>query len=138
MRKITVLSVLMIITLLITQLSSFAFAAPPEDNPGQGPPTLEKMVFVHYRADFAPGKPAGTPVKPSKTPQLYVYDKIHWPSGTTVYWYYNPANSPVESAVAIENSFEVWDSYGEKIDFIELTQLISFPCSRLGFIGNHR
>ena len=122
MRKITVLSVLMIITLLITQLSAFAFAAPPVDNPGNGPPTLEKMVFVHYRSDFAPGKPIGTPSKPSKTPELYVYDKIHWPlsdAAAGIIWYYNNANSPLgTNSGAIKYSFAAWDSVGNAtIDF---------------------
>lgn len=119
MKKSAVLAVFILITLLITQFASFAFAAPPED---KGPPTLEKMVFVHYRGDVAPGKPVGTPVKPDKTTQLYVYNKIHWPYTTAaagIVWYYNPSNSPAgDCEQAMIASFEEWDSVvGANIEF---------------------
>lgn len=127
MKKLTVLSTVAAVILLLTQTVSFAFAAPPTNEQDKGPPTLEKMVFVHYRADFAPGKPSGLPVKPDKikTSDLYSYSKFHWLYSTAeegIEWYYNPGNMSLKYEDAVIESFATWDSVEEaNIKFIYKT-----------------
>lgn len=122
MKKLGFLGTLIAIAVLLTQVASFAFAAPPNNEQDKGPPTLEKMVFVHYRVDFAPGKPEGSPgvgpAKPdkNKTLELYEYSKFHWLYTTAsegIKWYYNTGNMPSDYEQAVIESFAAWDSIGE-------------------------
>jgi len=99
-------------------------AAPPRNTPGNGPPTLEKMVFVNYPKNVAPGKPTGSPGgKPDKNQStaLYSYTKVHWPydaAAAGIDWYYNPTNAPGTFLGAIQDSFNTWDTAGGAgIDF---------------------
>lgn len=114
MKKITLLLVLALATFLLA-LTLPATAAPPNDNPGKGPPELGEIVFIHYAKDFAPGKPAGKPDKPGKPdkePEFYSYSGIHWAkSDVPVHYSINLADSRVADQLALEginSSFDTW------------------------------
>ncbi|MFC1993031.1 hypothetical protein ACFLV3_04405 [Chloroflexota bacterium] len=117
MKKIKWFACLVIPVLLLSLVAPVA-AAPPADNPGKGPPELEKVVFIHYGKNFAPGKPSGTPGKgpdsKEKTDELYSYSRVHWTDADIpVYYWINPANSPVANADAITGitaAFQTWEN----------------------------
>lgn len=120
------LFVLLFLTAILFISALPVAAAPPADNPGKGPPELDRVVFIHYGKDFAPGKPSGTPGKgpgnKDKGNDLYSYSGIHWvdsdiiPDG--VPYYYNPANEPGNFSSAIQASFQTWENDPESyIDF---------------------
>lgn len=119
--------------------------AGPADNPGQGPPQLEKKVFVHYPKDYFPGK-GGIPAKPPKPPKptrtptptptitptptptpppsggacsdsYYKLDNMRWPSGTTVQYEVNLAGSGggPSFGTAIQESFNTWNSARDNV-----------------------
>ena len=104
----------LVITALLLSLAVPVAAAPPADNPGKGPPELDKIVFIHYGKDFAPGKPPGTP---SKGPgggnnELYSYSRVHWADNDIpVQYWINLTNSCVADADAltgINKAFQTW------------------------------
>ena len=83
-----------IVLILLFSLTTPALAAPPDDNPGKGPPELEQIVFIHYLDDSNPVKP-DKPTKPDKPgkpggeeedPNLY-YEllKLKLPEDVTAY-----------------------------------------------------
>jgi len=73
-----------VIVALLLSLAVPVAAAPPADNPGKGPPEINKIVFVHYPK----GVPAkgGIPSPPKDKEgngggkQWYKYSGIHWAS----------------------------------------------------------
>ncbi len=112
------LAVLVTATLLVS-LTATVSAAPPDDNPGKGPPELERVDFIHYAADFAPGKPTGTP---GKGPGGGNGDKDEAPIDhyklsklmltDTAKYYIDTSGSGVANSkaiIAITESFEAWD-----------------------------
>ena len=96
-------------------------AAPPSDNPGKGPPELEKIVFIHYADDSAPGRPdnpgggrgGGGGGGSKDDPLLYELSKLILP-GTATYAIdpssANTSLSPTNIRAAIEAGFESWDA----------------------------
>ena len=46
MKKVLLAAI--VIAALLLSLAGTVAAAPPADNPGKGPPELDKIVFVHY------------------------------------------------------------------------------------------
>ena len=124
--KRTILFGALVISALLLSSAAPVTAAPPADNPGKGPPELDKVVFIHYGKDFAPGKPAGTPGKgpggKEKEDELYSYSRIHWADeDIPVDYWINLNNSPVAGADAITGitaSFLTWEDDPQSyIDF---------------------
>lgn len=105
-----------IISVLVLSIAMPVAAAPPADNPGKGPPDLEKVVFVHYGKGLGPAKPAGKPVKPGGDTSLYSYSRVHWAdSSLPVQYWINltgiPATVTSEDAIAgITASFQTWEN----------------------------
>ncbi|MDP2919599.1 MAG: hypothetical protein Q8O43_05215 [Dehalococcoidia bacterium] len=109
---------LVAILVLLAAIAPYAGATPPADTPGKGPPDLEKIVFIHYGRNAAPGKPAGLPGGGIK---LYSYSGIRWAnSDIPVPYYYNPTGErgPGGYQNAIISSFDAWENdSGSYIDF---------------------
>ncbi len=99
----------LVITALLLSLAGTVAAAPPADNPGNGPPDLTKVVFIHYRHDAAPAK-GGIPGPPEGE---YKYNGIHWADeDIPVDYWVNLTNSPVADADAltgINTGFQTWE-----------------------------
>ncbi|MFC2009848.1 matrixin family metalloprotease [Chloroflexota bacterium] len=102
---------LIILTLVLGSMGVVA-ASPPADKPGNGPPELEKVVFIHYDKGAKPDHPI-KPDKPGKpggdeNPEdQYKLSKLIL--GDTMAYYINP--SAISGAVgAINTSFDIWDS----------------------------
>lgn len=105
------LFVALVLAVLLLAMPMPVAAAPPEDNPGKGPPDLEKTVFIHYRADRGHVSPNA---KPGKPVALYSYSKIHWSdSKLPVPYWINLTGSPVASTDAVTGitaSFQTWEN----------------------------
>jgi hypothetical protein len=71
------------ITALLVSLTGTVAAAPPADNPGNGPPDFAKVVFIHYADDAAPAR-GGIPGPPRREGE-YKYDGIHWADADVLY-----------------------------------------------------
>ncbi|MFC2024934.1 hypothetical protein ACFLTG_00775 [Chloroflexota bacterium] len=117
---------------LLFSLSGSAFAAPPDDNPGKGPPEYDKIVFIHYGNEHHGAKPPGTPGGGGGNggggkkgdPELYSYSKVHWADADLpVEYYINTNGTPVSVDIndgidAIKASFDAWENDPESyIDF---------------------
>lgn len=133
MKKVTI-TILLTVAMLLGLVGS-ALAAPPDDNPGKGPPIFEKSVFVHYPKEFAPGKPTGTPgvspAKKTKDTELYSYSKTHWPDsvvlGEGITYSYNPAGEPDDFQAAIIASFDAWEDPESYADFTFISDTGNVP-----------
>jgi len=101
---------------LVLGLALPAVAAPPQDNPGKGPPELEQFVFIHYLDDSHSANP-NNPVKPDKPgkpggeeedPTLY-YEllNLQLPEDVTVYIEGTSEGDP--EIAAILDSFSTWE-----------------------------
>ena len=121
-----VLFAALVITALLLSLAGTVAAAPPADNPGKGPPELDKIVFIHYAKDFAPGKPEGTPGKSpggkneenGEDPIDY-YKLLRLELTGTAEYYVNPnvhlvtEGEPIDAIIA---GFEAWDAVTAAFD----------------------
>jgi hypothetical protein len=115
MRKLLIAS-LIVITLVLS-FANIVAASPPADKPGNGPPELDKIVFIHYEKGVKPDKP-GKPDRPGKPGgngdpiDYYKLTKLMLP-GTTSYLI-NPSGSGIstldDAVDAIKASFDIWDS----------------------------
>ena len=108
---------LIILTLVLGSTGVVA-ASPPADKPGNGPPELEKVVFIHYDKGIRPdnpGRPGGdeNPIDQYKLSKLILTE-------TTPY-YINP--SAISGAVdAINTSFDSWDSVTQQDLFVYVNE----------------
>lgn len=113
-----------IVALVVALLLGLAgsIAAAPVDNPGKGPPAIDKIVFVHYPKDTALGRPEWLPPPPGrggKDECPFKWRRVHWddsaisPDG--VPYLVNLANSGAADAEAesflagIQASFQTWE-----------------------------
>ena len=114
MKRIKIVMPFIILALLLS-LTSPALAAPPDSNPGKGPPELEQIVFIHYLDDSNHAKP-DKPPKPDKPgkpgngeedPSLY-YEllKLKLPEDVTAYIDESMAD---EVEIVILESFATWE-----------------------------
>ena len=111
MRIAKILTLFMVLILLFS-LTTPALAAPPDDNPGKGPPELEQIVFIHYLDDSNHARPVKPP-KPDKPgdgeedPSLY-YEllKVKLPENVITYI---DASMADEVEIAILQSFSIWE-----------------------------
>lgn len=106
-----------VFTILIMLLIPFTpvLAAPLRDNPGKGHPEFERIVFVHYKDNFA--KPGGSG---SNAPQLYSYSGYHWAKSSVSYWINLDNNrvSKTDAITGIKASFQTWqDDTNSRIAF---------------------
>ncbi len=112
MKKINLFMALAISALLLI-LATPVLAAPPTDNPGKGPPELDKIVFVHYGKEFAPGKPPGAPGKVPGDNTLYSYSGYHW-ANSNVSYEINPSGNPItdgtDATTGITTAFLTWQN----------------------------
>jgi len=110
-----------VVIALLLSLAGIAGAAPPPDNPGKGPPELERIDFIHYAKDF-PGNPHGEPPgqsgdrpgggKEDENPiDHYELSKLILTDTAT--YYVDALDSgvnPDEAIDAIIEAFEAWDT----------------------------
>lgn len=115
-RKIRLMAVAgLAVILTLGLIGGTVAAAPPSDNPGKGPPELEKIVFIHYANDSAPGRPdnPGGGGGSKDDPLLYELSKLILPRTATYAIDPSSANtslSPTNIRAAIEAGFESWDA----------------------------
>jgi hypothetical protein len=132
MKKIGMLLVLGI--MLAGLLAVPVLAAGPGDNPGNGPPTLDRVIFINYPRDFAAkGSPGGKPTDTAK--EFYKYSGYHWnTSDVPVVNYYvnlNGSGGGDSFLTGIENSFQVWEN-NSSIDFYYVDSFATTPSSFYG------
>ena len=129
-----VLFAALVITALLLSLVGTVAAAPPADNPGKGPPELERIDFIHYAKDFAPGKPEGTPGKGpgggngDEDPiDYYKLSKLILTE--TAEYYVNPSGSGIAIASdvvdAVSSGFEAWDAVTSTELFSDTVEITS-------------
>ncbi|MFC1952151.1 matrixin family metalloprotease [Chloroflexota bacterium] len=112
-----------IVLLLLLSLTSPVLAAKPTDSPGNGPPELEQIVFIHYFDDSSPAKP-DKPPKPDKPgqdeedPSLY-YELLRLKLPEAVRVYINNTLAE-DTKIAIVDSFSTWEVETESILFDEI------------------
>jgi hypothetical protein len=103
--KRVLLTVLVAVVLLLSLAGTVA-AAPPADNPGNGPPDFDKIVFVHYPKGEAPGKPAGTP---GASEGEYKLTKYHWAdTSIPVTYLVNLGGMPDTFLAGVQAAFQTW------------------------------
>lgn len=106
-----------IVALMATPL----LAAGPVDNPGGGPPTLDRVIFVNYPKDFPVKGGAVKPPKDTVTKEWYKYSGIHWNTSSLPIDYVVNLNSSGDDGTflsGIINAFSVWEADDQSsIDF---------------------
>jgi hypothetical protein len=109
MRIFRLLALISVVALLLS-FSGLALAAPPTDIPGNGPPNLEKITFIHYAKDFPAGNPHGGKPGGGDEKLWYKYSGLHW--GSTPEYRINDADHPDyfsgNFVNAIQDSFAIW------------------------------
>ena len=135
MRIVKILTYLLVVALLLS-LAGSVLAASPEDNPGKGPPDLEKIVLIHHAKDFPAGNPHGTPPgqdgdKPGGGKKeggklWYKYSGLHWGSMPVEYYVTNVDILPDGFLAAIQESFAGWDNASEPyaVDYLGTTEVL--------------
>lgn len=104
----------LVVALLIGSAGSIV-AAPP-DNPGKGPPAIDKIVFVHYPKDTVAGRPDWLPPPPGKGNDKeecpFKWRKVHWDDGNLPADYYvmDAATLPTGFLGGIQASFDAWEN----------------------------
>ena len=95
----------LIITAMILILVTPVLATPPPENPGKGHPEFDRIVFIHYKDNFARGGGNG-----NKAPQLYSYSGYHRASGDVSYWINLNGNrvTAIGAITGIQASFQTW------------------------------
>lgn len=104
----------LVVALIIGSVGSVA--ATPADNPGKGPPAIDKIVFVHYPKDTDAGRPDWLPPPPGKGKKdecPFKYRRIRWDDSAII-----PDGVPylVDEAVSpgflagIQASFQTWEN----------------------------
>jgi hypothetical protein len=119
-----------VIIALLLSLAGIAGAAPPPDNPGKGPPNLDKIVFVHYPKGVLakggiPGAPEGK--KDNGDSKLwYKYSGLHWGSMPVDYYVTDNEFLTDEFLEAIQDSFATWDLASEPftVDYMGTTDVL--------------
>ena len=114
MKTAKLFACLVIIALLLSLAVPVA-AAPPADNPGNGPPEFAKVVFIHYREGAAPVKGSGSEA------DGYIYSGYHWfDRNIPVDYLVNLAGSGDDGTFlgGIQTAFQTWeDDPGSYMDF---------------------
>lgn len=102
------------VLVLVLAAGGLVAAAPP-DGATKGPPTMGKIVSIHYPRGFeAQGGQPGAPVKPEKpstsTKDWYKYGGIHW-AVPNVQYVVNLDNSGDNGTylAAIDTAFQQWE-----------------------------
>jgi len=113
--KTAKLLVVLVITALLLSLAGPVAAAPPADNPGNGPPEFAKVVFIHYREGAAPVKGSGGEA------DGYIYSGYHWfDRNIPVHYLVNLAGNGGDGTFlgGIQAAFQTWeDDPGSYMDF---------------------
>lgn len=135
MRLVKIFTSVLALALLFSMAGS-VLAASPEDNPGKGPPDLEKVVLVHHAKDFPVGNPHGTPPgqdgdKPNGGKNeggklWYDYSRLHWGSMPVEYYVTNADSLSEGFLAAIQGSFAVWDNASEPyaVSYLGTTEVL--------------
>lgn len=108
-------------------------AATPADNPGKGPPAIDKIVFVHYPKDTDAGRPDWLPApggKGKKDECPFKYRRISWDDSTItsggVPYEVNLGGRDATFLGGIQAAFNAWEndpcSYMD-FDYIGLTEV---------------
>jgi len=148
MRMAKIFTLLLAVVLLLS-LAGSVLAAPPEDNPGKGPPDLEKVVLIHRAEDFPAGNPHGTPPGQDKNKPgggkkedgklWYKYSGLQWGSMPVGYHVTNADSLPGGFLDAIWDSFAVWDLASEPytVNYIGSTNVLPDTVVWDGELGDY-
>jgi len=106
----------LLVMTLVLGLALPAVAAPPQENPGKGPPELEQIVFIHYLDDSHPANPnnplkpdkPGRPGKEEEDPTLY-YELLNLKLPEDVTVYIEGVSEEDPEIAAILTSFSTWE-----------------------------
>jgi len=112
-----VLLTVLVAVVLVLSLAGPVAAAPPADNPGNGPPDFDKIVFVHYPKGEAPAK---APAKPAPTEGEYKLTKYHWDTTSLPITYLvNLGGMPEEFSAGIQAAFQTWED--DQLSYMDFT-----------------
>lgn len=114
MRKLLIAGLIVVIFILCS--ANIVAAKPPADKPGNGPPELEKIVFIHYEKGVKPDNPGkpdnnGKPGGDENPIDYYKLSKLIL-SGATTY-HINPTGSGSgtgDTIDAVKASFNAWNT----------------------------
>jgi len=133
-RRVTVS--LAVATILVLAAAGFVTAAPP-DGATKGPPTMGKVVSIHYPRGFeARGGAPGAPDKPDKPAGnekvWYKYSGIHW-AVPDVDYVVNLTGSGDDGTFmgGVDAAFRQWDDVSA-ISFTNIGTLTGVPSSFVG------
>lgn len=113
-----VLLTVLVAVALVLSLAGTVAAAPPADNPGNGPPDFDKIVFVHYPKGEAPAKALGI----SKAPREgeYLLTKYHWAdTSLAVTYLVNLGGMPETFVAGIQAAFQTWEA--DPLSYMDFT-----------------
>ncbi|TDA26932.1 MAG: hypothetical protein DSN99_05320, partial [Archaeoglobi archaeon] len=106
---ILLIAALLVLTVAMTAIEALASKQEPQ---------LEKMVFIHYKKDYA--KPSGT-TKQTACYKFLTQTKVRWQNQALPVSYTINPNNPVQSNLsssevvsAVLNAAEEWDNYTSK------------------------
>ncbi|MGI2336098.1 MAG: hypothetical protein ACRKGH_05585 [Dehalogenimonas sp.] len=135
MAKLT-FSILIILAVLALSTGS-VFVAATTDNPSKGPPTLDRVIFVHYPKDVPakggnPGKPP--PDSGDTTKEWYKYSGIHWnATNIPVTYKVNISGYSNDFLAGVQAAFQAWEADDQSsIDFEYYGSFTGLPSSFLG------
>lgn len=123
MKKLFVFTLLVLAMVLVP--AGAVLGSPPADKPGNGPPELDKVVFIHYDKGVKPDHPV-KPVKPPKSDEdenpvdQYKLSQLILPG--TMDYFINPPS--IAGAVeAISASVDAWeDAAGQNLfNYVDTT-----------------
>jgi len=125
MKKIAM--VLLLCLTVVGLTATPVIAAGPVDNPGHGPPTLDRVIFVDYPKDLPAKGGSGHPPS-GTTKEWYSYSGYHWNTSIAVEYRVNFPNSSFLEG--IDAAFQVWeDDLQSTIDFKNVGSFTGDPSS---------
>src|SRR4030042_6119160 len=127
MKKMLIVLILCLMVVVLTTIP--VLATNTVENPGKGPPTLDRVIFVHYPKDLPAKGGGGRP--PETTKALYKYSGYHWnTTSLPVKYIVNTGIYPDVFVVGIDNAFLAWETDEQStIDFENVGSFTGIPSS---------
>jgi hypothetical protein len=131
MKKLSV--ILALCVTIVVLMAAPALAVGPVDNPGGGPPTLDRVTFINYPEDLPVKGGTVKPPKDTTTKDWYKYSGIHWDTTSLpVEYVVNLSGSTDDGTFlsGINAAFNVWEADEQSsVDFNYIGSFTSIPSS---------